>query len=91
MDCPAPILKLCQFRMALSLPWVTTMALALGVLMFAWPATRLAPSGKAVASVEKPASKAVSSWDKTRPLRRRYVAVSLRDRRTTTVRTAQGR
>src|SRR3954468_14306058 len=52
MDWPAPMLKLCQLSTALSLAWLTTMALAEGVLTLAWPATTCAPSGNAAAQGE---------------------------------------
>ena len=65
------MLKACQLRMALSLPCVTSMVWALGVLTTAWPDTTLAPSGSATASVDSPDNMTVSSRDNIRPMRMR--------------------
>ena len=44
---PAPMLKLCQFRVARWLPWVMVIWLAVGVFTVAWPEVTSAPVGRA--------------------------------------------
>ena len=91
-DWPWPMLKVCQFKMALSVPWLICMLLVVGLVTVARPDTTFKPVGNAAtAQPEVTQSSAAKSRDKQRWARIRYVAVSLRDSLITTVRTDQGR
>ncbi len=71
-DWPVPILKVCQFSAALSVPWSMRMLLAVGVLMVACPATTAPPVGSsALDSGDTSARRLLSRKDSERPARMR--------------------